>query len=74
MIPLKPSLKKFFQSLYVKNGGGNDYNDNFPLDVFKWSKHDNWHLPDGVTVAQKILALFVEVRILVGQPFLIEMG
>ena len=30
----------------------------------------DWHyiLPDGVTVAQKILALFVEVRILVGQP------
>ena len=25
-------------------------------------------MPDGVTVAQKILALFVEVRILVGQP------
>ena len=44
------------------------FSPNFPLDVFRINKHDKFKLPDGVMVAQKILALFVEVRILVGQP------
>lgn len=40
----------------------------FRLDYRSIEAHSFNKLPDSVMVAQKILALFVEVRILVGQP------